>query len=148
MVYLSTSFVYLILRYCYTHHFCDLLYCVLLSAGNDLKIYRSNNCFDSKSDSVLYLKWLPGPQKSNFFFMDRFEYFFSLTWKFDGDSKFDIVLYLKWLSGPKKSNFLVYGPIWIFFLLWLGNSMGIPNPFCTLPQMTHCTTKVGNNDSL
>ena len=25
-------------------------------------------------------------------FMDRFEYFFSLTWKFDGDSKSDIVL--------------------------------------------------------
>ncbi len=39
-------------------------------------------------------------------FLDRFQHFFSLTWKFDGNFKFDILLYLKWLTGPQKSNFL------------------------------------------
>ena len=72
---------------------------------------------DPKSNILLYLKCLTGPQKSNFLFMDRFEYFFllslrlGLTWKFDGDSKSNIEVYLKWLSEPPKSNFLVYGPI-------------------------------------
>ena len=42
----------------------------------------------------------------------------------------------------QMSNFLVYGPIWIFFLLCLGNSMGISNPICTFHQMTNWTTKV------
>ena len=59
------------------------------------------------------------------------------------DSKSDILLHLKWLSGPLKSNFLVYRPIWIICFLWLGNSMVIPKfQYCTLPQMTHWTTKV------
>ena len=35
---------------------------------------------DSKSNIVLYLKWLTGPQKSNFLFMDWFEYFFLSLW--------------------------------------------------------------------
>ncbi len=47
--------------------------------------------------------------------MDRFEYFFSLTWKFNGDSKFDIVLYLKCHTGPQKSNFLFMDRLEYFF---------------------------------
>ena len=35
-------------------------------------------------------------------FLGRFQYFFSLTWKFDGDSKSDIVLHFKWFTGPQK----------------------------------------------
>ena len=72
---------------------------------------------DSKSDIVLCLKWLNGPQKSNFLFMDRFEYFFSLTCKFDVDSKSNIILHLKWLFGPQKSNFLIMDRFEIFFSL-------------------------------
>ena len=36
-------------------------------------------------------------------FPDRFQYFFSLTWKLDGDSKSNNVVYLKWLSVNHKS---------------------------------------------
>ncbi len=67
--------------------------------GNILLLFSSTWNFDgdSKSDIVLSLKWLSGPQKSNFpisLFMVWFEYYFSLTWKFNGDSKSDIVLYI------------------------------------------------------
>ena len=72
---------------------------------------------DSKSDIILYLKWLTGPQMSNFLIMDRFEYIFSLTWKFDGDSKSDIEVYLKWLTGPQKFVIMIRCKI-NFNIIW------------------------------
>ena len=67
--------------------------------------------------------------------------FFSLTWKFDRDSKSDIVLYLKCLTRLQKSNFLFMDRFVIFLSLWLGNSMGIPYWYFTLPQITQWTLK-------
>ena len=74
---------------------------------------------DSKSDIVLYSKWLTGLQESNFLFMDRFEYYFSF---------FDLEIRLgfqirnntlpQMIHWTTKIQFLVYGPIWpIFFSL-------------------------------
>ena len=61
----------------------------------------------SKSDIVLYLKWLTGPQKTISCLWTDLTIFFSLTWKFDGYSKSDIVLYLKWLTGPQKCVIMI-----------------------------------------
>ncbi len=57
---------------------------------------------------------------SNYFFLDL-----EIWWGFQ----------IRYCTFPQMTHwttnvrFLVHGPIWIFFLLlWLGNSMGIPNP--------------------
>ncbi len=76
---------------------------------------------DSKTEIELYLKWLTGPQKSNFLFMDRFEYFFFFSWKFDGNSKSDIEVYLKCLSEPQKLVIMIrykinFDMIWNFVI--------------------------------
>ena len=72
---------------------------------------------DSKSDIVLYLKCLTGPQKSNFLFRTDLNNFFSLTWKFDGVSKSDIVFYLKRLNGPQKVVIMIRCKI-NFVIMW------------------------------
>ncbi len=52
-------------------------------------------------------------------FLDRFEWFFYLTWKFDGESKSDIVLYPKLLTGPQNSKFLFRTDLNNYFFLTL-----------------------------
>ena len=90
---------------------------------------------DFKSDIVLYLKCLTGPQKSNFLFIDQFEYCFS----FDLEIWWGFLIWYFTLPQmthwTTKVQFLVYGPIWlVYVLLWLRNLMGIPNPILYFPS--------------
>ena len=67
---------------------------------------------------------------------------FSLTWKFDGDSNSDIVLYLKCITRQKSPISCLWTYLNYFFFFDLEIRWGFQIRYCTLPQITHWTTKV------
>ncbi len=61
---------------------------------------------DSRSDIVVYIKWLSEPPKSNFLvYGPILTKVFSFKWKFTGEFKSNIVLYLKMSVWTTKAQF-------------------------------------------
>ncbi len=102
---------------------------------------------DSKSDIVLYLKWLSGPQKSNFpisLFMDQFFLIFFL-WLVNSMGISNPILYFT--SNASLDHKSPISCLWTnlnIFFLWLGNSIGIPNvKICTKNNSSLMPEKMG-----